>query len=171
MASWLYLIIALIWGLITSPSSFAAADAFATASDGRFVILKDNGTWRLSTENDMPADGKVVLSLTLLEEVSGGCRGTFGLENWTHRTFPNFLPVVHLLDANGMEVGRSRLWLGEDLHPHGPYFLTALVQGRPCWAITRARVSGFEGYCRTHEDQCESVLFVHPNLHLPISPE
>jgi hypothetical protein len=165
-------VVAMLWSLLALLPFSARADRFATDNDGHFVILKDDGTWRASTENGMLVDDRVNLTLNLLEPVVGGCRATFMLNNMTSQSFLDYLPVIHLLDSNQIEVGRSTLALpafGRALEPHGLIYLTALAKQRVCWEITRARVTGFEGFCGAHVEQCKSVLFVHPSLHLPIS--
>lgn len=151
-------------------SGASASERFATTSDGHFVILKDDGTWKESKEDGELVDGKVNLALNLLESVKGGCQATFMLQNMSTRSFPDYLPIIRLVDFTGTEIGRSTLSLtefGKQLPAHGLLYLTASAPGRLCWEVMRATVSGYEGFCGKHAEQCNSVLFVHPNSHLP----
>jgi len=169
-----FCVVALVTTCIVAKVALAS-DTVATTSDGRTVILHDDGTWNASQEGQRKASGTVVLRPGAMTDWPGdACEIDFVVENNTNLFFRDYMPSMVLFDSRGYEVGTASPGTQtNNLRPSATVVFPTpgFIHNTHCNQIKRAVVSGFEGDCDdggAKFQQCFSLLEVQSDSRLTI---
>ena len=148
--------------------SVSLAETTATASDGRIVVLEDNGTWRELEVDSLSVEGKVNVKLMGITDNSRGCDIQVQIENLSNEMFKDYAPNVYAYDINGFEVGS--LGVGTETDNFRPGSLASSnirMQNVPCVELGQIIFSGWQYSC-ARTQLCEELLHIIPDQRIPI---
>lgn len=147
---------ALLQGLALLFVQAARADTEATTSDGRRVLLKDDGRWQYAEEKDKdkaddkakdetPAtpkqEGQAVLRLVRRVEHGNVCGVVLSLQNKLPYEIVSIVPLLSAYRANGVLYQTVSIAF-QSLRPTAEQESTAEFSGIPCSEIERIQVNG-----------------------------
>jgi hypothetical protein len=131
------------------PLSAAWADFEVTAPDGRRILLKDDGTWRLVDEQKDQAKEKItvtgegVLTLERMVEQGSNCQIGFRMQNDTNYEIRNIVPRFVIYRTNGIAYD-ARTLAFYSMNPGNNSYRETLFRGIGCKEIGRIQVTGGE---------------------------
>lgn len=157
-------------GIANSPIVAAAQDINAVTTDGRSVVLHDDGTWSLSESTARDREGKVNLALANLRDAGSSCRAQLQYENLTDVFFGDFAPGILMMDRGGFVVGDGCGVGMENLRPNGIATCSVSARNVACNEISAIVVSGWQ-FCDIDGRRdpsgriCDPFLNVLPSTH------
>jgi len=130
-----------------APWSGARADFEVTAPDGRRILLKDDGTWRLvdaqkeQAKEKITVRGEGVLTLERMVEQGSNCQIGVRLQNDTNYEIRNIVPRMIIYRTNGVAYeGRTLAFYS--INPGNNSYRETLFRGISCKEIGRIQVTG-----------------------------
>lgn len=159
-------VLAFVFAVFSGSVSFA--ETTATASDGRIVVLEDNGTWREMKVDSLSEEGKVNVKLMGISGTSRGCTIKIQIENLSNEMFKDYAPNVYAYDTNGFEVGS--LGIANQTNNFRPGSLASAnlrSDNVPCDELGQIVFSGWQYSC-SRTQLCQELLNIIPDQRIPI---